>query len=288
MHYKQKNNLKLFSLALFALFSAFFLSSCEEDVKAPVEITDADAVTEARAIYSSRHVTFSRPNGTYTSSQAASDFGNIGGWDNSAYISSENLRITLAANVIGTAGGMESRIDISDGTQYWVQYKIRFHSAFDWSKGGKAGFGLQVGNGVTGCRADDARAGLGGSFRTMWYNTGSRVFLQPYIYHAGMTGRCGDTFGASYPSSGSISRGTWYTIGYYFKANTGTSYNGTAELKVNGQVVLRRDNIRWSNSDSQRLVKGLYFSVFRGGSTSDWGSGSVGYIYFDDLEWVKM
>lgn len=268
---------------------AAFLSSCQKDIVEPVLIEDADPVTDPRAIYSSRNVYFNHSNGQYSSSTASADMGNVSGWDaSSTYISSNTLRITLAANVVGTSGGMESRVDISDGNEYWMEYKIRFHSEFDWSRGGKAGWGFQVGDGVTGCRSDDARAGAGGSLRTMWYNTGSRVFFQPYAYHAGMTARCGDTFGKSYPSSGSLSKGTWYTIGFYYKANTGSSYNGVAEMKVNGTTVLRKDDVKWSTSDSKRLVKGLYFSVFRGGSDSYWGSSSTGYIYFDDLKWVKI
>lgn len=275
-----------------ALLLAVLFSGCQEDLLVPERIVDEDASTEARAIYSNREVYFSHSNGGYNSSQAASDFGNVSGWDAGAtYISSQNLRITLAANVVGTSGGMESQIDVSDGTEYWMEFKIRFHSQFDWSRGGKCGWGFLVGDGVTGCRSDDARAGDGGSMRAMWYSPDSnpnRVFFQPYLYHQGMTGNCGDSFNAKYPSSGAISKGTWYTIGFYYKANTGSNYNGTAEMKVNGTTVLRRDNIKWASSDSKRKVKRFYYSVFRGGSQSYWASGSTGYIYFDDLKWVKM
>lgn len=284
-----KRSMMVFSLAF--IFAAVF-SSCQEDLAEPAQIVDADATTEARAIYSNREVYFSHSNGGYSSSQASSDFGNVSGWDAGAtYISSQTLRIALAANQIGTSGGMESQIDISDGTEYWMEFKIRFHSEFDWSRGGKCGWGFLVGNGVTGCRADDARAGDGGSMRVMWYSPNSdpnRVFFQPYVYHQGMSGNCGDSFGEKWPSSGALSKGTWYTIGFYYKANTGSSYNGTAEMKVNGTTVLRRDNIKWASSDSNRKVKRLYYSVFRGGSQSYWGSSSTGYIYFDNLKWVKM
>lgn len=282
---------KTMSLAIL-LIAGGMMSSCMEDVDAPVAVTDADAQTDSRAIYSSREVYFTQANGTFSSTDASSAFGNISGWDAGAtYISSNTLRITLAANVVGTSGGMESRIDVSDGSEYWMEYKVKFHSQFDFSRGGKVGFGFQVGDGVTGCRADDARAGLGGSVRAMWYSPDSdpnRVFFQPYVYHQSMTGSCGDSWSAKYPSSGAISKGTWYTIGFYMKSNTGTSSNGSVEMKVNGNVVVRKDNIKWASSDAQRKVKGLYYSVFRGGSQSYWGSSSTGYIYFDDLKWSKI
>lgn len=271
---------------------AMTMGACQQDLIEPQLITDADAETDPRAIYSSRSVYFTRPNGSYSASAAAADMGDIYGWDvGSTYISSNTLRITLAANVVGTSGGMESQVDISDGTEYSMEFKIRFHSAFDFSRGGKSGWGFLVGNGVTGCRSSDAQAGQGGSLRTMWYSPGSdpnRVFFQPYVYHQGMTANCGETWNAKYPSSGALSRGTWYTIQLYYKANTGSSYNGIAEMKVNNNLVLRRTDIRWASSDANRKVKRLYFSVFRGGSSSDWASGSVGYIYFDDLKWNRI
>lgn len=291
MIYKNRPLWKATALAMTLGFAAV-ISGCQEDVTPPEQIMDEDAVTEGRAIYSSRNVYFTHSNGQMSSSEASSDFGNISGWDaGSTYISSNTLRIALAANVVGTSGGMESQIDVSDGDEYWLEYKIRFHSQFDWSRGGKSGWGFLIGDGVTGCRADDARAGQGGSMRTMWYSPDSnpnRVYFQPYVYHQGMSGNCGDSFGAKYPSSGALSKGTWYTIGFYYKANTGSSYNGTAEMKVNGTTVLRRDNIKWASSDSKRIVRRLYYSVFRGGSQSYWASNSTGYIYFDNLKWVKM
>lgn len=284
---KIKKLLKVVSLVITCVFTISFLG-CQQDINVLEEIVDARSETQGRAIYSSREVSFSHGNGTYSSSMADSDFGNIGGWDASAYISSETCRITLAPDVIGTAGGMESRIDISDGDEYTLEFRIRFHSEFDWSRGGKCGWGFQMGNGVTGCRSDDARNNQGGSMRLMWYtNDDGRTYFQPYIYHRGMTTRCGDTFGKSYPSgSGSLQRGSWYDVKMYYKANTGSNYNGIARLWINGTEVLNQTNIRWADN-SNRTVRGLYYSVFRGGSESYWGSPSVGYIYFDNLKWQK-
>ena len=290
MNEKKQRAFKAVSLTMMA--GALILSGCQEDMAEPTQIADMDASTEGRAIYSSRNVYFSHASGTYSEATAEADMGDITGWDaGSTYISSETLRITLAANVVGTSGGMESQVDISDGTEYSMEFKIRFHSQFDWSRGGKCGWGFLVGNGVTGCRASDAQAGQGGSLRAMWYSPNSdpnRVFFQPYVYHQGMTSNCGETFNGKYPSSGALSKGTWYTISFYFKSNTGSSSNGTAQMKVNGTTILNQTNIKWASTDNNRKVKKLYYSVFRGGSDSYWGSSSVGYIYFDDLKWQRI
>jgi hypothetical protein len=43
-----------------------------------------------------------------------------------------------------------ANIDISDGSAYELDYDVRFHSQFDFSRGGKIGFGFLVGDGNTG------------------------------------------------------------------------------------------------------------------------------------------
>lgn len=261
--------------------------SCKKDV-IEQPISDEDA-TVARAIYSSRSVNWdNRSTGTYTRSMAEGDFGNVNTWNDSrAYISSGTCRVTLLANALSGAGGLIANIDVSDGSEYQLQYNIKFHSAFDWSRGGKIGFGFLIGDGNTGCdRADD---GNGGSARMMWYNDYSRVYFRPYVYYKDMPEQCGDNFGKSYPSSGSISKSTWYTIKIYVKSNTGSSYNGQVKFFVNGTTVLSKTTgFRWTTNDAKRLVKSISFHTFRGGSDSYWQSGSQGYIYYDNFSFSRL
>jgi hypothetical protein len=262
------------------------LVSCEKDLVEPA-ILDEDAATSARAIYSQRWVDWNnRATGTYSSSAAATDLGNVSGWNDSrAYISNGTCRVTLLANALSGAGGLISRTDISDGSAYHVEYDVRFHSQFDWSRGGKLGFGFSIGDGFTGC--NPAWSGNGGTARAMWYNNPNtnRVYIHPYLYYKDMPGTCGDNFGVSYPSSGSIQKGTWYRIKVVVRSNTGSSTNGSIEMAVNGTTILNR-SIRWTTNDSKRLVNNLIFHTFRGGSQSYWQSSTVGYIYYDNL-WVN-
>lgn len=273
-------------LAIAALVALGF-ASCEQDLIEPATISDEDAATSPRAIYYQRWIDWNnRSNGTYTTSEAAADFGNIGGWNESrAYNSNGTCRITLLANALSGAGGVISRVDISDGTAYHVEYDVRFHSQFDWSRGGKLGFGLAIGDGFTGC--NPAWSGTGGTARVMWYNNpnSNRVYLHPYAYYRDMPGNCGDNFGASYPSSGSIQKGTWYRVKLIVRSNSGSSTNGKFEMYVNGTTVLNR-SIRWTTDDSKRMIRELLFHTFRGGSQSHWQSSTVGYIYYDNL-WVN-
>jgi len=219
---------------------------------------------------------------TYTGSNAQSDFGNASGWvDARAMISHGDLRITVLKNALSGAGGLISNIDIEDGTAYELDYTIRFHSQFDWSRGGKVGFGFLVGDGNTG--GDPAWDGKGGSLRLMWYRTDAgRVFFQPYVYYRDQSGQYGETWGLSYPSSGSLNKGQTYQVHMYIKSNTGSSTNGRAQILIDGHPLLDK-TIRWTTDDSKRLINRLSFHTFRGGSQDYWKSSTDGYIYYDDL-----
>jgi len=224
---------------------------------------------------------------TYTTDQAVSSFGNVTGWNESrTYISNGNARITLQPNALSGAGGVVANINITDGSAYEVDYDVRFHSQFDWSRGGKLGFGFSIGEGNTG--GDPGWDGNGGSARIMWYQTDAgRVFFQPYIYFKDQSGQYGETFGKSYPSSGSLNKGQTYHVHLYVKSNTASNTDGQVQLVIDGTVVLDRA-IRWTTNDAQRLIKGLTFHTFRGGSQDYWESSTVGYIYYDNLKVHKI
>jgi hypothetical protein len=265
-------------------------SSCKDDVDAPFA---ADADTHQRAIYSSRTINWdNRSDGTYTLAEGQADFGNIlSGWnEDRLHNSNGTMRVKLEPNLLSNEGGITANVDISDGTEYQLQYDVKFHSQFDWSRGGKIGFGFKIGEGNTGCdRADD---GNGGSARMMWYTDNNGVTrLKPYIYYKDMPGNCGYDFGKAYPSSGSIQRGQWYTIKINVKSNTGTSTNGRLKVTIGEDgvnTVILDTAIRWTTNDAQRLINKIALSCFRGGSDSYWESDTVGYIYYDNLSWTKI
>lgn len=261
------------------------LASCEKDMVEPAMVTDEDAqTTTPRAIYSSRTVDFNnRSDGTYTTSEVSQDFGNISGWNESrAWNSNGTCRITMLKNALSGAGGVVSTVDVTDGSKYWVTYQFRFHSQFDWSRGGKIGFGFGIGDGNAGC--DPSWDGNGGSVRTMWYNNNGFVYIYPYVYHRDMPGNCGDNFGIQY----GIQRGTWYTVSFYVESNTGSNPNGRLEMKINGNVVMDKRNMRWTTNDAKRLINRLWFMTFRGGSQEYWKSSTDGYIYYDNVNFVRM
>jgi hypothetical protein len=284
-------------LAIFFLFNIIFVSCKKDGIDSKIDLPEQkeepapNDPLASRATYSSRTVNWeNRTNQTaYTRAQAEADFGNVSSWiDSRAYISNGNgggkaSRVTLLPNQLSGAGGLITDIDITDGAAYELDYDVKFHSAFNWGRGGKVGFGFRVGDGNTG--GDPGTDGNGGSLRLMWYSPNSnpaRVYFQPYVYYRDQPGQFGNSFGKSYPSSGALVKGNWYHVHMYIKSNTGSSTNGHVQIIINGTTVLDQA-IRWTTNDSKRLIRQMSFHTFRGGSTSDWQVSSQDYIYYDNL-----
>ncbi|CAF1501673.1 unnamed protein product [Adineta ricciae] len=219
----------------------------------------------------------------YSDNFARSDFGSITGWKNDrAKISNKSLRITLKKQSLSDKCGIVSNTMITSGTEYQLEFSVKFHSEFDWSRGGKVGFGLGMGEHNTGCRVPTK--GEGATLRLMWYqNDQKRVYFIPYLYYYKMPGNCGDNFGKSYPKTGSLERGKWYQIQMYMKSNAGENKNGHVTIKVNNEILIDQ-KICWTKQENKRFIDNLSFHTFRGGSNvTIWGSNTDGYIYYDNL-----
>lgn len=229
-------------------------------------------------------ISFDRPDGVYTKAMATADFGVPieMNWQN-ADIISKQLRVRVPANSLSQ--GNIVNIDISDGTEYEMSFKVQFGEGFDWSRGGKVGFGFHIGNGYTGCNKADN--GLGGTARLMWYHpTGEKnnkvtsgAHFRPYVYYKDMPDRCGNSFGRE---SKRLVTKTWYTVKIKVKSNTGSNTDGLVSYEVDGENLLTQ-NIRWTTNDSYRKVRYMTFHTFRGGSQEYWQSTTDGHIYYKDL-----
>jgi hypothetical protein len=232
----------------------------------------------------------SRADGLYSQIQATEDFKNVvTGWNQSRMqISGGKLRTTLLKNTVGPEGGLVSWIDVPDADEYQLQFDMMFDNNFDFSQGGKVGFGLLIGDGNTG--GAPAWSGNGGSVRLMWYKntSNSPVILKPYVYYKDQPGQYGDDFGRAYPNNGSsISKGTWHTVKMYVKSNTSNNTDGYIQMSVDG-VTLLDQPIRFTSNNSKRLVNRITFETFRGGADSSWQSSTDGQIYFDNVSWTAL
>lgn len=234
------------------------------------------------------NVNWDRPDGVYGLTQAISDFTTVPFWGDQSRsnVSGSRFRTTLIKNALGSAGGVISRVDVPDGTEYQMQFDMMFDSQFDFSAGGKVGFGFLIGKGYTG--GTPGTDGNGGSARLMWYKGwDGRVYLKPYVYYKDQPGTYGNDFAKTYPATGSIAKGQWYTIKMYVKSNTGSNTDGRVRMIINGTTVIDQA-IRWATNDLERMVKNICFETFRGGSETYWQSATDGQIYFDNLSWSKL
>jgi hypothetical protein len=227
-----------------------------------------------------------RADGAYGLTQATTDFKAINFWGTNTTISGGTMKTNLVKNMIGPDGGNVSRIDVPDAQEYQLQFDMKFASDFDFSAGGKAGFGFLLGEGNTG--GDPGWDGNGGSARIMWSKTwDNRIVLIPYVYYKDQPGTYGNDFGKTYPASGSLQKGVWYTVKMYVKSNTGSNTDGRVQMVVNGTTIIDQA-IRWTTNDLQRLVKNVCFETFRGGAESYWQSATDGAIYFNNVSYTAV
>jgi hypothetical protein len=221
--------------------------------------------------------------GNYTMNNAHADFGSLSPWaDGRALINKGSLCTKMLKNALSDAGGIISNIDVVPAENYSIDYYVKFHSQFDWSGGGKVGFGFKMGDGNTG--GNPAWSGNGGSLRLIWYQVKpGHVVFKPYLYYKDQPGTSGDDFGVSYPNSGSLEKGKWYVVHMEVKSNTGAEANGHVLVAINGTVLLDR-NIRWTTNDTKRLINRISFDSFRGGNSRAYTSPFNGYVYYDNLK----
>jgi hypothetical protein len=310
-----KNTLatRLSTAALFFLFGASLVSCSKEDlspefdatgrkIKNPTPIagtvssTDSSTPTTGTATPTTGSTTTSyafnlnwsgRPDGAYGYNEAQADFKNSVYW--SAYNSTINggrLKTVMGNNLVGPVGGAMSKFDVQDGTAYQLQFDMMFDNNFEWSLGGKLGFGFLIGEGNTG--NVPGWEGNGGSARLMWYKGwDGRVYFKPYAYYKDQPLTYGDDFGKTYPATGSIQRGVWYTVKIYVKSNTGSNTDGRFTMVINGTTLIDQP-IRWTTNDLQRMVKQVCFENFRGGADVTWQSTTDGTIYFNNVGWSAL
>lgn len=280
---------------------ALLMVSCTKDVKTSQSTIGASLVSltptnlNSTTSTSSSNITNSfsinwdnRADGPYGYTPANQDFSNnvlFWGDQSRSQISGGKLRTTMKANLLGGDGGVISRVKVTNAAEYQLSFDMMFDPNFDFSWGGKVGFGFLIGNGYTG--GVPGWDGNGGSFRVMWYkNTStSPVILKPYVYYKDQPGTYGNDFGKAYPSNGtSIQKGVWYNIKMYAKANTGSNTDGRLTMVINGTTVIDQA-IRWTTNDLNRMINNICFETFRGGAETYWQSSNDGYIYFNNVKW---
>ncbi|MEN2412222.1 polysaccharide lyase [Flavobacterium mesophilum] len=193
--------------------------------------------------------------------------------------------ITLQTNTLSCPGGLCTSYGVWSEGLYTVWFQMKFNSGFYWSRGGKCGYGILIGDQNTG--GDPGWDGNGGSARFMWYcpngsNTakGSGAYLQPYVYYKDQPGQYGNDFGKKYY----IQEGVTYNCQISVKLNTGSNTDGYVKYYVNGTEILNQ-KIRWVTNDAKRNVNAVSLHTFRGGSQDYWTAPVTSSIYYPSASW---
>ncbi|XP_050414912.1 uncharacterized protein LOC126828877 [Patella vulgata] len=168
-----------------------------------------------------------------------------------------------------------------------LSYDVYFNKGMDFVLGGKLP-GLYGGaTNCTGGRHSDACL----TSRFMWrFNGEGEIYTympaptqqkahfcdQPYII-------CDPTYGISLGNgTWSFKTGRWENIAQHVHLNTPGKLDGYAKIWYNGKKVYEIHNVNFRNHDNIQL-KGLFFSVFFGGSKEIWAPTGDSSIYFKNF-----
>ena len=173
----------------------------------------------------------------------------------------------------GGGNGHIIRFPIPPGSEYVLEYRLRFDPGFDFSRGGKIP-GLSSGAGApSGCKRSD---GTGFSARQMWRENGRLI---GYIYDMDQSGPCGNAVTTNF----NFAVGRWYSIKLRVKLNTGRNHDGVLQLTIDDRSIYNRTNAGWMIEAPDRRIDEFMLDLFFGGSTADWAPSRNCSISFSDV-----
>ncbi|MDX1472798.1 MAG: cellulose binding domain-containing protein [Reinekea sp.] len=175
---------------------------------------------------------------------------------------------------------LQTKVSIPGGEHYSLVYDIMFEDGFEFVRGGKLP-GLSPSVHTTGCSPAIPN---GWSVRPMWRPNGS---AQAYYYGQERIERCGD---GERSFEGAFVVGQWQQIALEVKLNSGlNTFDGKVELKVDGQVVSRAENINLRGAfDSATKINNFFFSTFYGGADPSWAPSKTTYIRYDNIKVINL
>jgi len=191
--------------------------------------------------------------------------------------------------------GAHNSVDVTTATEVLFTYSVYFSDGFDFVKGGKlpglyGGESLETAKSCSGGRQDERDTCF--SARMMWrtngmgemYNYFPESAKQPEGYCSiAPKSVCDPTYGDSIGRGiFSFPTGKWTTVTQRLRLNTPASAsNGEQELFVNGQSVLKVQNLQIRVKDDTKIY-GIMAQTFFGGSDQSWASPKDQWAWFKD------
>lgn len=174
----------------------------------------------------------------------------------------------------GANSGLNTHLRFADykggePDEAYFRYYLRFGESWDPTvDGGKLpGLSGIYGRGGWGMRKSDGANGWsarGAFFRQSGGLAADLRGIGSYVYHAGMQGNSGDTWGWSLGPSGLLHKNRWYAIEQYVKLNTPGKADGVLRAWIDGQLVFERQDIRYRDTDLLK-IESVWLNVYHGG-----------------------
>ena len=189
------------------------------------------------------------------------------------------LRIHYPAATYGPSdGGAQWTLDLGGPHDELVcRYRVRFADDFDFVQGGKLP-GLVGGEANTGGDPPDGTDGF--SARLMWRGGGRVV---QYLYHPDQPTTWGEDLPWDEDGQRLFVPGQWHQLEHRVVINTPGKHDGLIEAWFDGELALRRADLRFRDTDTF-AVDALYVSTFFGGGDDSWAATRDEYIDFDEFE----
>jgi hypothetical protein len=257
----------------------------DTDVYAPQYPENTVAATLSKRYYKQQKVTFNRANQKYTPALLVEDFGN------GSYFSDDRINASIVdgtyevkfvtGNRVSNTGAA-ALLSIPKGTQYTMEYLIKYNDDFESGLHGKQ-FGFNLGVGYSGGSSEACRAnGDGGSIRLQFDAHDDHLSNQLYAYYSDMQA---DTYGEN-PGNQKydLQRGVWNKI--RLTVTMETSYeakDARIEVWCNDDKKIDVTGISLVRKDANRFITGICFESFPGGGGID--PTFDNYLYLDDMTW---
>lgn len=181
------------------------------------------------------------------------------------------LAVTIAK---GANSGLNTHLRFAgykggEPDEAYFRYYLRLGESWDPTvDGGKLpGFSGIYGRGGWGMRKSDGTNGWsarGAFFRQSGGVTADLRGVGSYVYHAGMQGNSGDTWGWSLGPSGLLRKSRWYSVEQHVKLNTPGKADGVLRAWIDGQLVFERHNIRYRDTEALK-IESVWLNVYHGG-----------------------
>ena len=175
-----------------------------------------------------------------------------------------------------------------------LKYSVRFVGPFDWGGGGKilGVYGVRPGIPDSWPSGGHFGGDDGFSARVMWLtnrfypgSVGTRANRGlAYLYGKDQTSQYGDNYfwDTATSSTASFVENAWHDVELYVKLNTVGNNNGIVRSTFDGvQVQEKTDWTARTRTDVK--IKGMYWDIFFGGATPDWGPTIDENIQINDL-----